>query len=80
MLKTFLKWGASSLRGHLVVSGLTVSVPMLVLGLAVNFEAGYPTADLGVIIFISALAGIPPALVVWYYITVPLRRRKQGAR
>lgn len=80
MLKSFLTWGASSLRGHFVLSLLALALPLLLLGLITNIRAGYPTADLGVLVSLSILVAIPPPLFIWYYITVPRATRRTPRR
>jgi hypothetical protein len=76
MLKVFFRWGASSLRGHFVLSVLALALPLLLLGLITNIRAGYPTADLGMLVLLSTLVAIPPPLYIWYRITVPRSRRR----
>lgn len=80
MLKAFLNWGKSSLWGHLVLSLVAVAAPLLLLGLITNIRAGYPTADLGMLVFLSILAAICPAFFIWYCVTAPRRRRRASHR
>jgi hypothetical protein len=68
-VKRFLTWGMGSLRGHFVLSFVAVTLPLLLIGLIANFRAGYPTADLGMLVFLSIAAAIPPPLFIWYVFT-----------
>ena len=76
MFKALLAWGATSLAGHLVVSFLAVALPLFLLGLITNIHAGYPPADLGMLIVLPVLASIPVALSFWYTFTIPRNRRR----
>ena len=81
MVKDFLSWGASSLTGHFVVSLVAVALPIFLLGLITNIRSGYPTADLGMLIVLPVLVAIPPALFVWYNVTLPrIKRRAAQAK
>jgi hypothetical protein len=78
MFAALLKWGGSSLTGHLFLSELGVAVPLFLLGLVVNIMSGYPTADLGLLIVLPPLVALPPGLFIWYYVTAPRMRQKDG--
>ena len=74
-----LAWGARSLKGHVVLSLLLISLPILTLGILANLRAGYPTADLPLLVGASMFAALPPAVGIWYWVTAP-RLRRGGAR
>jgi hypothetical protein len=79
MFRRLFNWGISSLGGHLALSALAVSLPVLLLGLIVNIRAGYPTADLGLLLMSATLAGVLPAFFVWHGLTARVQRlRKQS--
>jgi len=80
MFRALLKGDRKSLMGHLVLSEVAVAVPLFALGLAVNIGAGYPTADLGWLILLPALVGLPPGLFVWQYFTASRMRRNDDGR
>jgi hypothetical protein len=80
MFRALLNWGGRSLMGHLVLSEVAVAVPLFALGLAVNIRAGYPTADLGWLILLPLLVGLPPGLFIWQYFTAPRMRRNEDGR
>ena len=75
---TLFTWGARSLKGHVVLSLLFLSLPLLALGIFANLRVGYPTADLLLLVGVSVLAALPPAVGIWHWVTVPRLRR--GAR
>jgi hypothetical protein len=72
---SLLAWGARSLKGHVVLSLLFISLPILALGIFTNLRAGYLTADLPLLIGASVLAALPPAFGIWYWVTAPRLRR-----
>jgi hypothetical protein len=78
MFRSFLKWGGSSLTGHLVLSELAVAVPLFLLGLIVNIRSGYPTADLAWLIILPTLVGLLAGFSIWYNLTAPRIRRRGG--
>jgi hypothetical protein len=69
MFRAFLKWGRSSLTGHQVLSELALALPLFVLGLVVNIRSGYPTADLGWLIVVPTLVGLPPGFFIYPSVT-----------
>jgi hypothetical protein len=79
MFRALLRWGGTSLAGHLVLSELAVALPLFILGLVVNIRAGYPTADLGWLIALPTLVGLPPGFFIWYSFTAR-RIRQKGRR
>jgi hypothetical protein len=81
MIRAFLTWGASSLRGHFVVSLVVVALPLFLRGLIISIRADYPTGDLGTLILLPVLEAFLLALFVWYFVTVPrMKRRAPGAK
>jgi H+/Cl- antiporter ClcA len=78
MFRSFLKWGGSSLTGHLVLSELAVAVPLFLLSLIVNIRSGYPTADLAWLIILPTLVGLLAGFSIWYNLTAPRIRRRGG--
>ena len=76
MTKNPLTRGASSLSGHIVLSLFVVALPIFLLGLITNIRAGAPTADLGMLIVLPVLVAVPPALFIWYKITLPRLNRR----
>jgi hypothetical protein len=76
MIKAFLTWGASSLRGHFVVSLVVVALPLFLRGLIISIRADYPTGDLGTLIVLPVLEAFLLALFVWYFVTVPRMKRR----
>jgi|HubBroStandDraft_1064217.scaffolds.fasta_scaffold139097_2 uncharacterized BrkB/YihY/UPF0761 family membrane protein len=80
MIKAFLTWGASSLRGHIVVALVVVALPLFLRGLIISIGAAYPTGDLGTLIVLPVLAALALGLFVWYYFTLPRMRRRPRAK
>ena len=80
MLKSFMTWCGSSLRGHFVLSLIALSLPILLLGIITNIRAGYPTADLGMLVSLSILVAIPPPIFIWYNVTLPRIKRRTAQR
>ena len=72
---SLLAWGARSLKGHVVLSLLLLSLPILALCIFTNVRGGYPTADLPLLVGASVLAALPLAAGVWYWVTAPRLRR-----
>ena len=80
MLRSFLTWCGGSLRGQFVLSLIALSLPILLLGVITNICAGYPTADLGMLVSLSILAAIPPPIFIWYNVTLPRIKRRTAQR
>jgi uncharacterized BrkB/YihY/UPF0761 family membrane protein len=76
MIKNFLTWGASSLKGHLVLSLLVVALPLALRGLITNIGAAHPPWDLGTLIVLPILLAVALAFFVWHYVTVPRMKRR----
>lgn len=76
MIKAFLTWGASSLRGHFAVSLVVVALPLFLRALIMSIRADYPTGDLGTLIILPVLEAFLLALFVWYFVTVPRMKRR----
>jgi hypothetical protein len=74
-------WGGHSLAGHLVLSEVCIAIPLFLLGLIVNIRAGYPSADLALLIVLPLIVGLPPGLFIWYRFTNPrMKRNRIGVR
>lgn len=80
MLKSFMTWCGSSLRGHFVLSLIALSLPILLLGIITNIRARYPTADLGMLVSLSIFVAIPPPIFIWYNVTLPRIKRRTVQR
>lgn len=81
MIKKVFSWGINSLAGHFTLSALFVSSPLLLLGLIVNIRAGYPTADLGLLLVSAMVAGLFSALFIWFGYTARVQQiRKDLAK
>jgi hypothetical protein len=79
MFRRLFNWGISSLGGHLALCALAVSLPVLLFGLIVNIRAGYPPADLGLLLISATLAGVLPGFFVWHGFTARIQRiRKES--
>jgi hypothetical protein len=77
----FFKWAANSLKGHLVLFGLTFGTGESLLGLYENYTQGTLTFSWGVwVVFVSVALGAIGGALVWYTITSPrIKRRDQRA-
>ena len=80
-MRRLIAWSARSLRGHVVLALLFVALPLFTLGIITNVRAGYPTADLGMLVAASTLAALLPAIGIWYTVTAPrLRKASDSTR
>ncbi len=78
-LRRFVQWTCSSLVGHLVLFGLTFTVPICLLGMLLNYSEGTLTWDWAPFIALySALGGVASAVIIWFTITSPLRQKYRG--
>jgi hypothetical protein len=80
MIRKFLIWGINSLTGHFVLAALFVSSPLLLLGLIVNIRAGYPTADLGLLLVSAMAAGLFSTLFIWYGFTARILKIREDLK
>ena len=78
MIKKFIKWGIGSFIGCLTLSELFFSIPLLLLGLVVNIRAGYPTADLDLLVVSLMLGGLFVACGLWSTRKIILRGREEN--
>lgn len=78
----FKKWAVSSLTGHLALWPLVFGIPMILLGLHLNFIEGTLTTDWAAhVVLYGAIASTVLAVPIWYFVTKPLmarRKKKQG--
>jgi hypothetical protein len=78
----FKKWAVSSLKGHLALWPLVFGIPMILLGLHLNFIEGTLTADWAAhVVLYGAIISTILAVPIWYFVTKPLmarRKKKQG--
>ena len=78
----FKRWAVSSLKGHLALWPLAFGIPMILLGLHLNFIEGTLTTDWAAhVVLYGAIASTVLALPIWYFVTKPLmarRKKKQG--
>jgi hypothetical protein len=76
MFRTFFRWGAGSLVGHIALSLSFLSVPLIFLGIVINTRAGSPTEDLIILVFFSVLIALPPPLLIWFLVSGPRKRAR----
>jgi hypothetical protein len=75
----FLRWAGSSFIGHMVLYGLACGVSLSATGLALNYSEGTLTLRWGLwIVFVSTLGGVIVGILGWYFITLPLIKRRNG--
>jgi len=75
MLRVFFHWGAGSLFGHFVLAIIFVTIPLLLIGFITNIRAGAPMADLWMMVFLSIMAAIISALLIWFGFTRHFTKR-----
>jgi hypothetical protein len=74
----FLKWGSTTLTGHLVLFQLIFSVPMYLLALYVNYLQGSLTLLWGFYTaFACAVIGSVFAVVFWFTISSGLIKKRE---
>jgi hypothetical protein len=72
----FLKWAASSARGTVTLFLVLFGVPMMLLGLHLNFVEGTLTLDWAFhVVFYTLFIGAVGGLLMWYTLVRPLRAR-----
>jgi Ni/Fe-hydrogenase subunit HybB-like protein len=78
----FFKWAVHSLKGHLVLFGLTFGVCESVVALYANYARGTLYFSWGVwVVFISVAVGVACGVLIWYTITWPrIKSREQRAK
>jgi hypothetical protein len=78
----FKGWAVSSLKGHFALWPLVFGIPMILLGLHLNFIEGTLTTDWAAhVVLYGAIASTVLAVPIWYFVTKPLmarRKKKQG--
>jgi hypothetical protein len=78
--QTFLKWASSSMRGHIVLSQLFLSLPFFVVFVWLDVVDGRLTPiRVFYLAVIASVAGMIWAVLFWYTVSSPLieRRRKR---
>ena len=77
---SFTKWWTSSLKGHVVVLQLFLSVPLFVMFAIRTYNDGALTLHWVLLaLFVTSLGGFVAAILDWYVITIPARN-KYGSR
>ena len=80
MKNNFLQWGSSSLLGHIVLSEALFSVPLSMLFFYSNYKEGDLTRRWALhILLTDAIFGIVFAVIFWYFVSLPLLK-KRGSR
>jgi len=80
MKNNFLQWGSSSLLGHIVLSEALFSVPLSILFCYSNYKEGDLTGRWALhILLTNAIFGIVFAVIFWYFVSLPLLK-KRGSR
>ena len=75
-VRAFLTWAWSSARGHVAFFSIVFSVPELLLSLTENYSEGTLTVSWALYSAVAVFAlGAILALLIWYTITRPYRRR-----
>ena len=75
-IKKLLKWGSSSLAGHLVMLGIPFGVAEFVTGIYLNYVENTLTPAWAVhVAVVCAVGAIAGAMCFWYSITLPLTKR-----
>lgn len=73
------KWGSSSLWGHIVLFEIFLGVPMFVMALDLLARQGTLTASWILwAVFLDTNITALLAIIMWYTITKPLIRRRDG--
>lgn len=76
--RAFLRWGATSLLGHIVLFELFGSLPMaIVIGMIEHSAGALTFARVMRLIVTSSLFGPFCALPLWYFVTGPFLRARQ---
>jgi hypothetical protein len=80
-IRSFFKWGFSSLRRQLILVSVVWSVPFFILGLVLNYSEGTLTWEWAPYLALySLLSGLAMAVLLWFTVTLPLTRRRNGDR
>lgn len=79
-MRRLVAWGARSLKGHIVLALLGITIPLFTLGIITNIRAGYPTADFGMLVAASVIAALLPAIGIWFTLTAPRLRKPSSAK
>jgi hypothetical protein len=78
--RAFLRWGATSLLGHIALFELFGSLPMAIVIGTIEHSAGALTcAQVMRLIVTSSLFGPFCALPLWYFVTGPFLRARQSS-
>jgi hypothetical protein len=78
----FKKWAVSSLKGQLTFWPPVFGIPMILLGLHLNFIEGTLSTDWAAhVVLYGAIISTVLAVPIWYFVTRPLmarRKKKKG--
>jgi hypothetical protein len=75
----FLKWASSSFFGHVVLCELLFSLPLALVFMDLNHADGKLTPSWAFyLVVVWALLGMVGAALVWFTISLPLLKRRQG--
>ena len=74
--RAFVRWGVSSVLGHIVLFGVPTSVAFFALGLYLNYTEQTLTPEwIPHMALYAVLVGLAISLVLWYSWTRPLLKR-----
>jgi hypothetical protein len=77
--RTFLKWAATTLLGHVVVVEVLFSLPLSLMYLYMNYTDGTLTTGRAIwLILVGAVIGPVAAMFFWYTTSLPMIKRRGG--